>query len=153
MTKRTKWLSRFFHPGASCPPPGLELPSTKRATPRVRTEGSEGPSFGQAPIGHSRACVSGFRCAPVEVFLAGSESWRHSEFHGGIPMRLCRAGMLLFSVILTCALSAPPQTAVTSLHGTVVDPGGAVTPQADITLLNRESGFKQARKSNSEGEY
>src|SRR5260370_41638237 len=68
-------------------------------------------------------------------------------------MRLCRAGMLLFSVILTCALSALPQTAVTSLRGTVVDPGGAVTPEADITLTNRGSGFKQARKSNAEGEY
>jgi hypothetical protein len=39
------------------------------------------------------------------------------------------------------------------LHGTVVDPGGAVTPQADVTLSNRESGFKQTRKSNAEGEY
>jgi hypothetical protein len=68
-------------------------------------------------------------------------------------MRFFRTGMLLFSVILTCALSALPQTAVTSLHGTVVDPGGAVTPQADITLTNRESGFKQTRKSNAEGEY
>ena len=61
--------------------------------------------------------------------------------------------MLLFSVILTYALSALPQTAVTSLHGTVVDPGGAVTPEADITLTNGESGFKQTRKSNAEGEY
>jgi hypothetical protein len=61
--------------------------------------------------------------------------------------------MLLFSVILTYALSTLPQTAVTSLHGTVVDPGGAVTPEADITLTNGESGFKQTRKSNAEGEY
>ena len=68
-------------------------------------------------------------------------------------MRLCRAGMLLFSFMLICAIDALPQTAVTSLHGTVVDPGGAVTPEADIALTNRESGFRQARKSNSEGEY
>jgi len=61
--------------------------------------------------------------------------------------------MLLFSVILSCSLRVLPQTAVTSLHGTVVDPGGAVTPEADITLTNGESGFKQTRKSNSEGEY
>jgi len=61
--------------------------------------------------------------------------------------------MLLFSVILSCSLRMLPQTAVTSLHGTVVDPGGAVTPEADITLSNRESGFKQTRKSNAEGEY
>jgi len=45
------------------------------------------------------------------------------------------------------------QTAVTSLNGTVVDPGGAATPQADITLTNRDSGFNQTRKSNGEGEY
>lgn len=68
-------------------------------------------------------------------------------------MRLCRASMLLFSVILFCSLRVLPQTAVTSLHGTVVDPGGAVTPQADINLTNRESGFNQTRKSNAEGEY
>ncbi len=52
-------------------------------------------------------------------------------------MRLCRASMLLFSVILFCSLRVLPQTAVTSLHGTVVDPGGAVTPQADINLTRR----------------
>jgi hypothetical protein len=39
------------------------------------------------------------------------------------------------------------------LHGTVVDPGGAVTPEADITLTNRDSGFSQTRKANAEGEY
>src|SRR6267143_668835 len=94
-----------------------------------------------------------FRRARVEVFLFGSEGLRRSESHGGIAMRLCRASMLLFSVILSCSLRVLPQTAVTSLHGTVVDPGGAVTPEADITLTNGESGFKQTRKSNSEGEY
>src|SRR5260370_3054440 len=94
-----------------------------------------------------------FRRACVEVFLFGSESWRRLERHGGIAMRLCRASMLLFSVILSCYRGVLPQTVVTSLHGTVVDPGGAVTPEADITLTNGESGFKQTRKSNSEGEY
>ena len=39
-------------------------------------EEKRGPNFGQALIKHSRACVSGFRLAPVEVFLFGSESLR-----------------------------------------------------------------------------
>src|SRR5467141_861098 len=68
-------------------------------------------------------------------------------------MRICRISSLLFGVILFCSLRSLSQTAVTSLHGTVVDPGGAVTPQADITLANRDSGFNQTRKSNGEGEY
>ena len=68
-------------------------------------------------------------------------------------MRLCRISLLLFSVILFCSLRSLSQTAVTSLHGAVIDPGGAVTPQADVTLTNRDSGFSQTRKSNAEGEY
>jgi len=68
-------------------------------------------------------------------------------------MRICRISSLLFGVILFCSLRSLSQTAVTSLHGTVVDPGGAVTPQADITLANRDSGFNQTRKLNVEGEY
>src|SRR5258706_13661246 len=76
-----------------------------------------------------------------------------SRWHGWIPMRLCRISLLLFSVILFCSLRSLSQTAVTSLHGAVIDPGGAVTPQADVTLTNRDSGFSQTRKSNAEGEY
>src|SRR3977135_1530422 len=68
-------------------------------------------------------------------------------------MRLCRTSLLLLSVILFCSLRSISQTAVTSLHGTVVDPGGAVPPEADITLTNRDSGFSQTRKANAEGEY
>jgi hypothetical protein len=68
-------------------------------------------------------------------------------------MRLSRTTLLLSSVMLVCSLGSRSQTAVTSLHGTVVDPGGAVTPQADVTLTNRDSGFSQTRKSNAEGEY
>jgi carboxypeptidase family protein len=68
-------------------------------------------------------------------------------------MRLCKINLLLFSIILLCSVRSLSQTAVTSLHGAVVDPGGAATPQADVTLTNRESGFTQTRKSNAEGEY
>lgn len=70
-------------------------------------------------------------------------------------MRLRRISLFIFSFILSlcCSFRSLSQTAVTSLHGTMVDPGGAATPQADITLTNRESGFSQTRKSNTEGEY
>src|SRR5260370_39107000 len=62
-------------------------------------------------------------------------------------------GWLLFGFILFSPPRLLSQTAVTSLNGTVVDPGGAATPQADITLTNRDSGLNQTRKSNGEGEY
>ncbi len=68
-------------------------------------------------------------------------------------MRLRKISLLLFSVILLCSVRSLSQTAVTSLHGAVVDPGGAATPQAEITLTNRDSGFTQTRRSNAEGEY
>jgi hypothetical protein len=70
-------------------------------------------------------------------------------------MRLRRISLFIFSFILSlcCSFRSLSQTAVTSLHGMIVDPGGAATPQADITLTNRESGFSQTRKSNAEGEY
>src|SRR5712664_3526694 len=89
----------------------------------------------------------------LKCFYTASKAYGVSDCDGGIPMRLCRTSMLLFSVILSCSLRLLSQTAVTSLNGTVVDPGGAATPQADITLTNRESGFNQTRKSNAEGEY
>src|SRR5260370_1605813 len=76
-----------------------------------------------------------------------------SRWHGGIPMRLCRISLLLFSVILFCSLRSLSQTAVTSLHGAVIDPGGAVAPQADVTVTKHDRGFSQTRKSNAEGEY
>lgn len=72
----------------------------------------------------------------------------------GVTMK-CKPILLLLSVVFLLAGSPPSlsQTAVTSVHGTVVDPSGAATPQADVTLTNRESGFSQTKKSNTEGEY
>lgn len=68
-------------------------------------------------------------------------------------MKPYRFRLLFLSAVFLCAVRSPSQTAVTSLHGTIVDPDGAATPQADVTLSNRESGFDQNRKTNAEGEY
>jgi len=95
----------------------------------------------------------GFGMHSLKCFYTAPKAYGVSDCDGGIPMRLCRTSLLLFSVILFCSLRLLSQTAVTSLNGTVVDPGGAATPQADITLTNRDSGFNQTRKSNGEGEY
>jgi Carboxypeptidase regulatory-like domain len=68
-------------------------------------------------------------------------------------MKLFRISLLLLSVMLLCSLRSLSQTAVTSLYGTVEDPGGAVAPQVDVTIVDMASGFTQTRKSNADGEY
>src|SRR5437763_1991791 len=62
---------------------------------------------------------------------------------------------LLFLCIITLCLSqiSLSQTAVTSLHGAVMDATGAVAPNVEITLTNSASGFAQSRKSSGDGEY
>ena len=68
-------------------------------------------------------------------------------------MRLSR--QILFLCIITLCLSqiSLSQTAVTSLHGAVMDATGAVAPNVEITLTNSASGFAQSRKSSGDGEY
>jgi hypothetical protein len=68
-------------------------------------------------------------------------------------MRLCKGILPLVGMILLGSLPLLAQTAVTSLTGTIVDPGGAVAPQADVIIVNMASGLTQARKANAEGEY
>ncbi len=54
---------------------------------------------------------------------------------------------------LSGTAAAQTGTAAAALNGTVRDPSGAVVPDATITLTNTGTGFKQATKSNSTGNY
>ena len=59
--------------------------------------------------------------------------------------------LLVFLVAFSTALW--PQSATTSLRGTVSDPNGAVLPGATVTLSNPDTGFTQTTKSDAEGVY
>ncbi len=68
-------------------------------------------------------------------------------------MRISRIFAFLVGATLCLSQIAFSQTAVTSLHGVVMDASGAVAPDVEVTLTNAGSGFVQTRKSSGEGEY
>ena len=64
-----------------------------------------------------------------------------------------RAVLLLVGFLLAVSVSVTAQTATTSLHGTVVDPHGAVVQGATVTLDNPAVGYTRTAKSGSDGVY
>jgi len=66
-------------------------------------------------------------------------------------MRLSRQVLFLFIITLCLSQISLSQTAVTSLHGVVMDATGAVAPNVEVTLTNSASGFLQTRKASGEG--
>ena len=59
----------------------------------------------------------------------------------------------VFLLLITASLIALSQTAVTSLHGIVTDPSGALVPTAKIAITETRTGFKAERSVNDHGEY
>src|SRR6185369_15449671 len=81
-----------------------------------------------------------------------------------IPSNLCKtwssismtkvvriATFLAIGLIFTLPAFAQQPTA--NLNGTIVDPNGAVIPNATVTVMNRGTNFTRTVTSNSEGEY
>jgi hypothetical protein len=67
-------------------------------------------------------------------------------------MKLRRILAIVAAVALL-PLAVFSQTAVTALHGTIVDQTGAVVPNAHVSLANPDTGFKSERVSDVHGEY
>src|ERR1041385_7458037 len=67
-------------------------------------------------------------------------------------MRFLKIALLVCAVACSSQFSLA-QTAVTSLHGVIMDASGAVAPDVELTLSSSASGFLQTKKSSSEGEY
>jgi hypothetical protein len=61
------------------------------------------------------------------------------------------ASVLTF--VLTFSAFLLPQSAVTSLHGTVFDSKGAVVPGATVTITNPATGFSRSTRTDDQGEY
>src|ERR1700677_3907925 len=59
---------------------------------------------------------------------------------------------LLISVLL-CVAAGNAQTAVTSVHGTVLDQTGAALPNAHVSISDPATGFKSERLTDTHGEY
>jgi hypothetical protein len=64
-----------------------------------------------------------------------------------------RAVPLLVGFLLAVSVLVTAQTATTSLHGTIVDPNGAVVQGATVTLDNPAVGYSRTGKSGSDGVY
>ncbi len=60
---------------------------------------------------------------------------------------------VLFIFLFIAASFAFAQTSTTSLRGTILDPGGAVVPDAEVTLSNPEIGVALATHSDKDGFY
>jgi hypothetical protein len=60
---------------------------------------------------------------------------------------------VLFIFLFIAASFAFAQTSTTSLRGTILDPGGAVVPDAEVTLSNPEIGVALATHSDKNGFY
>jgi len=57
------------------------------------------------------------------------------------------------SSVLVLGTYAFPQSATSSLHGTVSDAKGALVPGATVTLSNQSTGFTRSVKTDSQGSY
>src|ERR1700691_14649 len=55
--------------------------------------------------------------------------------------------------ILLCVAIGHAQTAVTSVHGTVLDQSGAALPNAHVSISDPATGFKAERLTDAHGEY
>jgi len=64
-----------------------------------------------------------------------------------------RAVPLLAGFLLAVSVLVTAQTATTSLHGTLVDPQGAVVLGATVTLNNPATGYSRTTKSGGDGVY
>jgi hypothetical protein len=60
---------------------------------------------------------------------------------------------LLVDLLLAVSVQVTAQTATTSLHGTIVDPNGAVVQGATVTLNNPAVGYTRTAKSGNDGVY
>lgn len=67
-----------------------------------------------------------------------------------LSLRFFLAGAL--TVLSACVLSAQ-SSFVGGVRGLIQDPGGAVIPNAKVTLLNKATGVSRATVSNAQGEY
>lgn len=59
----------------------------------------------------------------------------------------------LLSGVLFCVSNAKGQTTSATVSGTVVDPSGAVVPNATVTIQNPQSGLVRTTKTNSSGDF
>lgn len=68
-------------------------------------------------------------------------------------MKFSRLSHLAIAILLLSACMVMAQTALTSLHGTVTDPSGALVPGAHVLLSNGDTGYKAERITDAHGDY
>src|ERR1017187_7771558 len=68
-------------------------------------------------------------------------------------MKWLKYSLFLCCICLFFSIQGKTQTAVTSLHGQVTDPSGALIPGAHVKILETQNGYKAERTANDHGEY
>ena len=68
-------------------------------------------------------------------------------------MRFVRFALLALLTAAASSITAPSQTAFTSVRGTVSDPAGAVVPGATVSIVNQSNGYKAQQNADSSGTY
>lgn len=68
-------------------------------------------------------------------------------------MRHASQLLVPLAILLTFTVTAWPQSAVTTLRGTVFDPKGAVVPGATVTINNPATGFTHSAQTDAQGNY
>ena len=68
-------------------------------------------------------------------------------------MKYIHSSFKWICALLLLTLPAGAQTAVTALHGSIVDQSGAALPNAHISITDPDSGFRAERLSSAHGEY
>jgi hypothetical protein len=70
-----------------------------------------------------------------------------------MPVKYIRVLFVVAFACLLLSLPASSQTAVTALHGVIMDQNGAALPNAHILITDPDSGYKSERVSSERGEY
>src|ERR1700730_18452379 len=74
-------------------------------------------------------------------------------FLEGIWMKCHTTSLRVIMFFFLSPIVCVAQTAVTSIRGTIYDPGGAVIPNASVTVARPDTGFTQTHAANGQGEY
>ena len=62
-------------------------------------------------------------------------------------------GRLIAVILLVSACGAPAAAQKTYLYGRVLDPSGASIPDAGVTVVNQDNGFRRTTESQPDGEF
>ena len=83
--------------------------------------------------------------------ISSGKTFHFTRLRGSNSMNRLRSNMLIFALVIVCALRAFGQTA--QVTGTVVDASNALVPGATITATNLDTGVSRGTTANEAGNF